>query len=543
MVLIFLAIAPTLSWPQFSGDSEDLLVQTVLEMRHGGPWWVPTLGGHPRTRKPPLPAWITAAAVSPQTVRDLDSAIPEVRESAYRHLAWQVRWPGLLAGCLALLAIAWMAEVAGGPAHVIPTVVIAATMVLFLRFVRSATTDVHLLLWVSVANAFFAVAVIQNRRWLGCVGGGAAVGLALMCKGPVALVVTVLPFAVFATLRNRKVIPRSLENQTPRAKWVPVVLTGFFCMLAIALPWYISTLVSTPGAAAAWWNELRGEGTKSISRDPWLAYWTLLPNVLPWLPLFLAGGCLMWPGLRRARRISLPLFLLIVPIVVLSLFHDRKERYLLPLVGPVALIAAHAAVRLKRRFILRTRSALIVWKTHWIVLCLLAIGMPAMGMFYLKRIDGQPWYPIAGGIAAMAVGFGIVTLGWICQSRWRCSFVAATVAVLLLANAAFLSAWSQSAHGHSEMKPVADRLHLEFPGQTVVYFNPTNDKPVTLDLDIYLDRPVPVTSLAPPATVYEHAGAIVLLQGSGEPAPHFAGWQPAFDLVSRNHHWMVLRRE
>src|SRR5947209_3172250 len=91
----FAAIAPTLRWPQFSGDSEDNLVETVLEMRRGGPWWVPNLGGVPRLRKPPLAAWITASAVHPGTVARLERVDPVEREAAYRDFAFEVRWPAL----------------------------------------------------------------------------------------------------------------------------------------------------------------------------------------------------------------------------------------------------------------------------------------------------------------------------------------------------------------------------------------------------------------------------------------------------------------
>ena len=62
---------------------------------------------------------------------------------------------------------------------------------LFLRFGRSMTTDVHLMLWVATANAFFAAALLHRKRWLGCLAGGVALGLAFMSKGPVALAQTI----------------------------------------------------------------------------------------------------------------------------------------------------------------------------------------------------------------------------------------------------------------------------------------------------------------------------------------------------------------
>ena len=534
--IFFVALAPTLSWPQFSGDSEDLVVQTVLEMRNGGPWLVPTLGGRPRTRKPPLPAWIAAAAVSPDTIRDLSSTQPAVRESAYRNLAWQVRWPSLLAGCLMLLALGWMAEMIGGPAHVIPAVLCGGTSLLFLRYARTATPDVHLALWVTVANAFLAAAMIRGRRWLGFIGGGAALGLALMSKGPVALVETVLPFAVFGIMRRKCDRTAGLTPQ-----WPPI-LAGTLVMLAIALPWYVSIVVGQPGILSVWLNELRGEGVKSISHDPWYAYWALLPNLLPWLPMFIAGMYLAIPNLvsrrsRHLRRIALAVLLVLIPVVVLSLFHDRKERYLLPLAAPAAILVAHAVVRLKRAIPLRRPNEKLVWTIHWGILIAMAIGLP---LYLFKRLNGTPWFSVPGTFLSISGGVGILIAGKFLQRRLRLSFVTAGAALMLPLYALFMYGWSQSSEGLSEMKPIADRLHADFPGRRIVYYNPTNDKPVTLDLDIYLNRPVAVESNAPPSKAFEGAAAIVVLRNDKDQEPNFAGWRTHFELMSRKHHWYVL---
>ena len=87
-LLVFLCIAPTLTWPQFSGGSESLNVATVLEMHGGGPWVVPKLNGTPRLIKPPLTAWITASGVSNETVQALSTPVETEREHAYAKLAW-----------------------------------------------------------------------------------------------------------------------------------------------------------------------------------------------------------------------------------------------------------------------------------------------------------------------------------------------------------------------------------------------------------------------------------------------------------------------
>src|SRR5207248_798752 len=101
----FIATAPTLAWLEFSSTMENLVVATALEIRRDHVWLLPTLEGEPRVAKPPLAAWISAASIRPATFRSLDSPDPRIRASAYRALAWEVRWPALLSACLMLLAV------------------------------------------------------------------------------------------------------------------------------------------------------------------------------------------------------------------------------------------------------------------------------------------------------------------------------------------------------------------------------------------------------------------------------------------------------
>ena len=200
--VFFAAVAPTLSWLEFSNGSENLVAETVLEMRRGGEWLVPTLELQPRTQKPPLPAWLTAAGVRPATVAALWEADPARREAAYRRLAWEVRRSAMLASCLTVLAVFGLGRAIGGPGLGVSSALVCATSVMFLRFGRYATTNVHLTLWATAANVMLARAVLAGRWWSGCVLGGLALGLAFMSKGPVVFMQTALPVVAFAAWRT-----------------------------------------------------------------------------------------------------------------------------------------------------------------------------------------------------------------------------------------------------------------------------------------------------------------------------------------------------
>src|SRR5207302_6477032 len=128
-----------------------------LEIRRGdGPWLMPTLEGEPRLVKPPLTAWISAAALRPSTVRDFGSHDERVRSNAFDRLVRECRWASLLSACVMLLFVFELGRVLGGWQVGVAAVLVCASTLLFLRQGRRATTDLQLAVWVTAANTFLA---------------------------------------------------------------------------------------------------------------------------------------------------------------------------------------------------------------------------------------------------------------------------------------------------------------------------------------------------------------------------------------------------
>jgi 4-amino-4-deoxy-L-arabinose transferase-like glycosyltransferase len=559
-LLFFAAIAPCIAWPQFSNDSEDLVVQTVLEMRHGGPLWVPMLGGEPRIRKPPLPTWLSAAAVPRRTLQELDSANPAVREAAYRRLAFDVRWPALAAMCLMLAVIGYWGQLAGGFRLGVTAALVAGSTLFFLRMCRIVTTDAYLALFVCSANCLLTLAILRRKWWIGLVGAGAALGLAMMSKGPVALLQSPIPFLVYLWARRRSArrspamidessAAHSVESNRPGATprpprpWLAPLLIGIAVLVALCAPWYISA-ARTPDAGRVWKSELEGEHFN----DP-LSGFLVTPLFLsPWL-VPLAIGCFIAAKRRRMTRpLGLMLVLVIVPTAVMICFPLRKDRYLLPMLGPMAIIMARGALRMVR--LRASRMPLARWLNgiHWAVLALMVVWLPIAGAFVLREADGRFWYSRGEATALLlALGLAVGAGAW-ARERWKWSVIASGVGVLLLFNAAFLQAWSRCPDGLSEMKPIADAIHNCLPPGEVCYYDPPRragapGKPVTLDLDIYLSRIVQL--IHNPADVPARGVVAIVALGSADAATlqsrHFI---PFFDRLNTRfhppHHWFVF---
>jgi 4-amino-4-deoxy-L-arabinose transferase-like glycosyltransferase len=540
--IIFAALAPALTWPQVTADSETWVVQSILEMRRGGPWWIPTLDGNPRVRKPPLTQWISAAAVKPSTMSALTSRDPAVREPGYQSLAWEIRWPVLFQASLLLVAVGWLGQLLDGLPTGIFAVLIGGSSMLFDRFSRLAAPDVPLAMSVAWANLFLGLAIVGKRPRLGYIGAGAALGIALMSKGPVAFLFTIIPFAIFQTIFGA-IFRESLfpGEEKPQRVW-PAILIGIAVMLAIGLPWPISALIRNSQSLHDWYLEMSSEGGKAVSHDPWFTYLIQWPYaLLPWIPLLIAA--VMMVGQRpKVPKVILLALLVVIPTILLSFAKDRKDRYLFPMIGPAAIAMGMVVaefVRIPPTDRDRRRRE-IMWFFQWAFLAAMGIGLPIAGLF-LKRVDGTRWFPWPVGVGAV---IGMAILVWIgiqWQKHWDGSAVVVGSAIMLLFNLLFLWGWRNTDIGLSGMKPLADRIRYDLPRGEVVYYEPKPiPKPTNFDLEIYLDQLVPV--LRSEDELRQHAGAVavVMLHRTGEPPPQAPGYKPLMDVNRRDHNWWVL---
>jgi 4-amino-4-deoxy-L-arabinose transferase-like glycosyltransferase len=500
-LLFFAAIAPTLTWQDFSNGSENLNVATVLEMlRDGGRIkLLPTLQHRPRTNKPPLTAWITAAVVPQSAVEGVSSRDPATRDAAARAVAWRVRIIALLAGCGMIVATYLLAELLAGPTVGLIAALVCGTTLMFLRQTRLGTTDIQLALWVAIANVFIARALLRGVTWTNCIGAGLALALAIMSKGPVGLVQTLAPaLAWFAWARWTR---DPAQRGTARMRYLPIVL-GLSLMLVVGSAWFVYVLLHTSGGMmSGWMREVTREGATTLRESDWYNYALMFPGMFPWCVFFVVGLILAWRELKGRRRepLLLSLFLLLVPILVMSLFRDRKERYLLPMTPAEAIVIAWGVREHLRGWATWSRADTITTGIHWLLLLVVAVALPVagtLGVQGMRAVDGGPWFAPALGWSAAAVLGVVIVSATIVHRRWKGGLVAGTVIVMLLLQAIAMWGYTRSTEGTSQMKIFADAIWLAAPDAQVVNAA-SNRTTAPSDLSIYLNRaietkPVPV---------------------------------------------------
>jgi 4-amino-4-deoxy-L-arabinose transferase-like glycosyltransferase len=493
----------------------------VLEMRRGGPWIIPTLKGAPRTTKPPLTAWLTAAAVRPATVAAL--ANPVLRTRAYIELGWQSRWPALLASCLMLIATFELALIIVPDDMIVAlsAAAICGSCILFQRFARAATTDVYLAFFVTLANLFFAKTIFTAaHKKLYAVAGGVALGLALMSKGPPALAQTIAPLAIYwlwRVVESRRGAAKNPTSPKPRLDWIAIILATIITLL-IALPWPIYANLKHPGQLTFWYNEtVEGGYAETFKPDPWWGYISIVPIMAPWIVVLLWGIvliiCDMIDRREHYTRAALMLALGVGSIIVMSFFKQKNERYLLPMVGPLAIVAAYGLLRSPPRF---ARAFRYLLAAQWGLIAFAAVAAPLSFALVSKftTLVGENWltFPQAS-LCAVALLF-IAIIGWLRDRRGKIGMPLSGLVIMLAIQLLFIRGYSRSTGGASEMKPLADAIWAANPDFKSVrnYNRPGEPHKVPIDLYIYTN-----TIIRPIADPAKLPAAAILVSGAANP--------------------------
>ena len=104
----------------------------------------------------------------------------------------------------------------------------------------------------------------------------------------------------------------------------------------------------------------------------------MIPLLAPWVVFFVVGVLASWRDVRARRPMSpavrgllVAVLMVIVPIVIMSVFRDRKGRYLLPMAIPAAVVAARGLM-----VCLADAKARWVVGLHWLGVAVITIGFP-----------------------------------------------------------------------------------------------------------------------------------------------------------------------
>lgn len=420
--------------------------QAAHEMLQRGDWIVPTFNGELRSHKPAMLYWLQMSAYS-----------------LLGQSEFTARLPSALAALISVLAIAWLGSRLAGEGNLFgPTGfwsgAVLATFALFVMAGRAATPDSCLIACSTLAIAALVGGLLiapQNRSrlatsilrerlgWPWAILGYAALGAALLAKGPIGLV---LPLMVVHTwwlvMQRRRLeaieLPRSRLGRlalrawmviNPRHVWRSMValksLPGVCLALLVAAPWYVAVGLATDGEFLRefLWQHNVGRAVASMEGHNGSVLFypaAILVGTFPW-SLWLIP--ILWWGIKAKRRgaaartaVTLSGVWVGLTIIVFTFASTKLPSYITSCYPGVALLVGGFL----KDFAADVRMPSRVWRMiAGGVAVFVAIGL-ASGLIWFGFSEDLPligWVGCSSILLALA-GIGGWLADWQSRPRW-----------------------------------------------------------------------------------------------------------------------------
>lgn len=414
------------------GPDEPRYAWIARAMAETGDWVTPRLYGSPWFEKPILYYWTAAIGFRLHLP-------PE----------WAARLPSALAAFGAALGIAWLGwrhygfeECPWSPALLAP--LFFSTSVGAIGFSRAATPD--MLFSASITLAMACAATIlrhagvlrgpadpalagHRSEFTAIFGFGAFLGLAVLAKGPAAIILAGGAIGIWAlATKHWRVAFRMLH---------PLAITSF-CV--VALPWYVLCARRNSDFIRVFLFQHNFERYVSNVFQHRQPFWFFIPITLlaliPWTA-FLIPGAREGLGLWRAKswRDSPAFFFscwAIFPILFFSFSQSKLPSYILPGIPALALVMAIGVSQLIERSSRSNGWVFVLVGLTW-------IGLAVAGLFWaMHRLPGGVTNPvrvpiIVSAVAAVIGGILVAVLG---LSRQRAAVWGSLLLVCMLVEVA-----------------------------------------------------------------------------------------------------------
>ena len=380
-------------------------------------WLAPNVLGMPLTQGGPLPAWLGAVAIN---------ALPFVRpDLVVRWVA--IAWVGLLLLCLwsATWLVARRPEVQPadpfgasatttdfGRAVADSALLIALASFGLLARLHETTIEAAQVVWIGLF-LFGCAKALEAPRSGGAIAG-LAIGLTVLTRGlPVAAALLLTVFILIWQVGAFRLVARTL------LVWLTMVA------LAVALPWPLA--LGHAGEAGLAWRDAWLEWNASLVGGPTLASGRYALENLIWFfwPAWPIAGWALWRWRERRLEpaIAVPTVTAMTLLVAAMLSPIGTEAALLPIVPPLAMLAALGLPTIRRGL-----TSLIDW---FAVMTFTLIGL-ALWAYWIAFQTGWP-APMAYRAQQSLLGFAPVvdplevllgaaaTVAWLTLVAWRIS--------------------------------------------------------------------------------------------------------------------------
>ena len=341
---------------------------TAREMLEKGNWFEPTMNGEIRLEKPPLPTWITAISM---LIFGKDNLA-------------LLRLPSALAALLMIFFLFMLTkeltDVERLPFLVAGT---AATSFYIFFMARDISWDIFSCSFMIGAIWLIHRALRRDEQcWTEFIGAGVLMGLAFLSKGPVSFYTLLLPYLIARTI--------TLGWKNSSNKRTQLIIMGIITLM-IGFWWPVSIYLSHPDYSAF---VAQKESAAWLNRNtrPFYHYWSFPVQSGIWT--ILATITLVFPyAKKRIGQVSNYWFLaswVLIAVLLLSLFPEKKERYVLPVLLPLSILTACYIGYWIEAFEKSnyTKSDTILLRFNGILMATISVAIPITAFLMLKGEGG-----------------------------------------------------------------------------------------------------------------------------------------------------------
>lgn len=334
---------------------------TAREMVYQDNWIVTTMNGELRLEKPPLPTWLTAVAeiISPDSIflQRAMAGLSAVMLVVFLFL--------LVQRILRNRLISWM------------SVLVFCTSYNAILMGRTASWDIYCHAFM-LGGIYFLYRLFfdEERQWTNASLSGLFLGLSFMSKGPVSYFALLLPFliATFCILRP-----------SMRGRLNKVLLLAGVCIV-VSSWWYLYIYVMHYDEMAYVANK---ESSAWVNRNvrPWYYYWSFFLESGIWAILLLTAIGFSFAKIKTKKDKTNMFFLVwtLATVVLLSLFPEKKTRYLFPVLIPASMLIGQFIVEWAKKFAENRQSRLdnVLFKVNAVLPAIIIAAIPVIGYKFI----------------------------------------------------------------------------------------------------------------------------------------------------------------
>ena len=307
LVVLFFNLGGKSFWEPDEGRYAEI----SREMVESGDWLTPRLNYIKHFDKPPITYWLIGSSFKLAGLNEFAGHLPLV-----------------ILGLGGILVIFFLGKKLFGQRCGFLSAIILISSLGYPAMSRVLSTDIVFTFFCLLCYLFF---IRKNYLLLYLF-----MGLGFMTKGPVVLMITLIPICIFLIYQRQW---RTLKEMP----WGP----GLFLFAAISLPWFIYQVLLNKGLLKDWIiQQTLGRIVREIQQPFYFFIPILIGLFFPWI-FFLIPALKGRLSFKRGSlnpehtKISLLFFWFSVPFIFFSCIGKKLVPYILPLLAPLAIITAH----------------------------------------------------------------------------------------------------------------------------------------------------------------------------------------------------------